>query len=55
LATDEMIKATQTADLAISIWTVNDIERAKYLRDLGVNGLITDFPKMMQIALEQLK
>jgi len=55
LATDEMIKATQTADLAISIWTVNDIERAKYLRDLGINGLITDFPRMMQSALEQLK
>ncbi|AXY61068.1 glycerophosphodiester phosphodiesterase [Acinetobacter sp. WCHAc010052] len=53
LATDALIKATQKADLAISIWTVNDTERAKYLRDQGVQGLITDFPELMQKALNQ--
>ena len=47
LATDEMIQATQDAKLNISVWTVNEIERAKKLRDLGVQGLITDFPKLM--------
>lgn len=47
LATDELLKATQQANLAISVWTVNDIERAKHLRDCGIDGLITDFPKMM--------
>ncbi|MEQ1149768.1 glycerophosphodiester phosphodiesterase [Acinetobacter johnsonii] len=47
LATDDLLKATQLANLAISVWTVNDIERAKHLRDCGIDGLITDFPKMM--------
>lgn len=47
LATDDLLKATQQANLAISVWTVNDIERAKHLRDSGIDGLITDFPKMM--------
>lgn len=47
LASDEIILATQQAQLAISVWTVNDIDRAKQLRDLGINGLITDFPKLM--------
>lgn len=47
LATDDLLKATQQANLAISVWTVNDIERAKHLRDFGIDGLITDFPKMM--------
>lgn len=47
LATKEMIRATQQANLNISVWTVNDIERAKELKDLGINGLITDFPKLM--------
>ena len=47
LASDEMIRATQQANLDISVWTVNDIDRAKQLRDLGVQGLITDFPKTM--------
>ncbi len=42
-----LLKATQQANLAISVWTVNDIERAKHLRDCGIDGLITDFPKMM--------
>ena len=55
LATNDIVKATQNAGLAVSIWTVNDIERAKYLRDLGIQGLITDFPKMMQTALEQIQ
>ncbi|WP_174493278.1 glycerophosphodiester phosphodiesterase [Acinetobacter sp. Marseille-Q1623] len=53
LAHDDIIKKTQAAQLNISVWTVNDIERAKHLRELGVQGLITDFPKMMQIALQQ--
>ncbi|NHB58695.1 glycerophosphodiester phosphodiesterase [Acinetobacter sp. 194] len=52
LATHEMIQATQQANLAISVWTVNEIERAKQLRDLGVQGLITDFPKLI---LNELK
>ena len=47
LATDDLLKATQQANLATSVWTVNDIERAKHLRDCGIDGLITDFPKMM--------
>ncbi|WP_347474172.1 glycerophosphodiester phosphodiesterase [Acinetobacter thermotolerans] len=51
LADQDIIKATQAAKLNISVWTVNDVERAKELRDLGVQGLITDFPKLM---LQQL-
>ncbi len=47
LATQEIIQATQQAELGISVWTVNDIERAKQLHDWGIDGLITDFPKMM--------
>ena len=47
LATDDIIQATQKAQLNISVWTVNDIERAKHLQSLGIDGLITDFPKMM--------
>ncbi|WP_407308099.1 glycerophosphodiester phosphodiesterase [Acinetobacter sp.] len=47
LATDKIIQATQHAHLNISIWTVNDLERARHLQSLGIDGLITDFPKMM--------
>ena len=47
LATHELIQATQQAALNISVWTVNNVDRAKQLRDLGVQGLITDYPKLM--------
>lgn len=47
LATPRMIQATQQAQLGVSVWTVNEVERAKQLKDLGINGLITDFPKLM--------
>ena len=47
LATDKILLATQQAGLKISVWTVNDVERAKYLQNLGIDGLITDFPKLM--------
>ena len=51
LATDNIIQKTLDANLRISVWTVNDIERAKHLRDQGIHGLITDFPKLMLAAL----
>lgn len=51
LATAINIRDSHAAQLSVSVWTVNDIERAKQLRDLGIEGLITDFPKMMREAL----
>ncbi|MCU4415281.1 glycerophosphodiester phosphodiesterase [Acinetobacter sp. WU_MDCI_Axc73] len=51
LATSDMLQLSHQAKLNISVWTVNHVERAKQLRDEGVQGLITDYPKLM---LEQL-
>nr|WP_298891350.1 glycerophosphodiester phosphodiesterase [uncultured Acinetobacter sp.] len=51
LATQELIDLSHQARLKTSVWTVNDVDRAKVLRDFGIHGLITDFPKLM---LEQL-
>ena len=47
LAIDQIIQFTQKAELAVSVWTVNDVERAKHLQQLGIQGLITDFPSTM--------
>lgn len=47
LANEKIIKATQQANLNISVWTVNSIQRAQQLNDLGIQGLITDFPQRM--------
>jgi len=41
------VLAIQAADLPLSIWTVNDPERAKQLAAWGIQGLITDVPTLM--------
>jgi glycerophosphoryl diester phosphodiesterase len=46
IATDEIINLT-ASHLKISVWTVNDVERAKHLQQLGIQGLITDVPTNM--------
>ena len=51
-ARQRLAQLSHEAQLNISVWTVNDIERAKILRDQGIQGLITDFPGLMQ---QQLK
>ena len=51
LASPEMLELSHQAQLNISVWTVNDIDRAKQLRDQGVQGLITDYPKLMLAQL----
>ena len=48
LASEHAIAASHAAGLAVSVWTVNDLERALQLKALGVEGLITDFPQRMQ-------
>lgn len=48
LVNQELIKQSHQAKLDVSVWTVNDFERAKQLCDWGIEGLITDIPKQMQ-------
>ncbi len=43
----ETVSAIQAANLPLSIWTVNDPERAKQLATWGIQGLITDVPTLM--------
>ncbi len=47
LVTEELIQQAKQADLAVSVWTVNNVQRAKQLQTWQIDGLITDFPKTM--------
>lgn len=51
LTTEALILSSHQAGLAVSVWTVNAVERAKQLQDWGIDGLITDYPKHMLAAL----
>jgi len=33
--------------LKVCVWTINDEKTFKYLIDLGVDGIITDKPKLL--------
>lgn len=50
LCSAELIDTLHAAQLACSVWTVNDLERAKQLQDWGADGLITDVPSQMLAA-----
>lgn len=48
LTTRQRVQDTHQAGLKVSVWTVNEPERALELQHWGVDGLITDVPSLMQ-------
>jgi glycerophosphoryl diester phosphodiesterase len=47
LTTQSMVESIKNEGLALSIWTVNSVDRAKELKNWHVDGLITDCPSLM--------
>ncbi|MFJ2028270.1 glycerophosphodiester phosphodiesterase family protein [Streptosporangium sp. NPDC087985] len=48
LVEEELARRAQKAELPLAVWTVNEPERAAELLDLGVAGVITDYPDRMR-------
>ncbi len=46
LVTPLLVKQCSDAGIRIIPWTVNDIEKIKELKKMGVNGVISDFPDL---------
>jgi len=44
LVTPALMRRARRRHLKVSTWTVNDLTRAERLTELGVDGIITDFP-----------
>jgi glycerophosphoryl diester phosphodiesterase len=44
LATPDLIKACHNMKMKHIPWTVNDANKMKELKNMGVDGLITDYP-----------
>lgn len=51
----EHIKALREAGFIINVWTVNDMEEAKFLVNVGVTGLFTDFAADCVKLLREMK
>jgi glycerophosphoryl diester phosphodiesterase len=47
LVTKRFVKFIHSKGLKICVWTINDEKTFKYLIDLGVDGIITDKPKLL--------
>jgi glycerophosphoryl diester phosphodiesterase len=48
LVTPLLVKQCKDAGIALLPWTVNDIERIRELKKMGVNGVISDFPDIFK-------
>jgi len=48
----DVAERCRAAGLAIMVWTVNEVEEARRVRDLGAAALCTDFPEAIQAGLD---
>jgi glycerophosphoryl diester phosphodiesterase len=46
LATRELVKSAHEKGMKFVPWTVNTLEEMKALKELGVDGIITDYPNL---------
>ncbi len=47
------MQQARSLERLVNVWTINDAERAKHLRALGVSGFITDTPDVILKALAE--
>jgi len=55
LASRDLIDEVHTEGMKVLAWTVNDVQEASRLLDLGVDGLISDHPEMVRDLLKKRK
>lgn len=55
LASRDLIESAHSEGLKVFAWTVNDRQEASRLIDLGVDGLISDYPEMIAELLKGKK
>ncbi|MDC1042523.1 glycerophosphodiester phosphodiesterase family protein [Gammaproteobacteria bacterium] len=53
LVTTRFVKYVQSIGLKIHVWTINDENTMRKLIDLGVDGIITDRPKLLKEVLSK--
>ncbi len=52
LVTEDLVKSCHAKQMKIIPWTVNTPEDMKHLKNLGVDGLITDYPDQAQFLIQ---
>jgi glycerophosphoryl diester phosphodiesterase len=52
--TSQSIEQAHRLGLEVKVWTVNDMDRMESLIDMGVDGIITDYPDRLRQVLKKL-
>ena len=50
---ERFVQAAHAADIAVHVWTINDVDEMRQLLDVGVDGLISDRPTPLAQALKE--
>ncbi len=46
--TPEVVKECKAAGIKVIPWTVNEAEKIKELKQMGVDGIISDYPDLFE-------
>ena len=50
---ERFVQAAHAADIAVHVWTINDLDEMARLIDLGVDGIVSDTPTPLAQLLEE--
>lgn len=53
VVTEDFVADAHANDLAVHVWTINDRETMAWLIDIGVDGIMTDRPTLLEDVLEK--
>jgi glycerophosphoryl diester phosphodiesterase len=53
VVTESFVEAAHRCDVAVHVWTINEVEEMERLLDLGVDGLVSDRPTPLATLLAQ--
>jgi glycerophosphoryl diester phosphodiesterase len=53
IVTPEFVQEAHRRDMQVHVWTIDDADEMVRLLDLGVDGIMTDRPKVLRDVLEQ--
>ena len=53
LATKSLVNRAHDHNLAVHYWTINDPEEMEYLIDIGADGIMTDYPHLLEEVYER--
>lgn len=49
-----IVEESHKKNIKVNLWTVNDADKVSYYKDLGIDGLITDYPEELLNKLKEL-